>query len=136
MKKAIATFSIIISVFVLGIMFTPVAPVEAGWDISIGFGFDSGYSDYGYDDYGYDDYDYYGYDDYGYGYDDYYDYNDYAGYDNYGYDNYNYGYNDQSYGGYNGYTTIYPRQGIYNPVHSNQGYNSYMYSQPVCMTRC
>lgn len=130
MKKTIGTLSIIISMFVLGVMFTPVASVEAGWDISIdfGFGMESGYSDYGHDDYGY-------YDDYNYGYDDYYDYNDYAGYDYYGYDDYGY-YDDYSYNGYNGYSTIYPRQGIYNPVYSNQGYNPHMYSQPVCMTRC
>jgi len=137
MKKGIATLSIIISMFVLGLFLVPQHKASADWGISIGFeiGHGSSYSSY---------------DDYDYGYDDDYGYNDYSYPSSYGYGNNYYSY--PSYSTYDncgcgsqyGYAPIAPRYGMYNTSMYDSYYNPYAYSgygngygssYPVCMTR-
>lgn len=94
MKKGIAIFSIIISMFFLGVFVAPQKS-EAGWDFSIGIGYSSGY-DYGYNDY---------YPTYGYGNPYYGGYNSYGSYGG-GYSYMNSAPIMPTYGGYSSYNYI------------------------------
>lgn len=143
MKKGLAVFSIIISMFVFGLFLAPSKSEASFWDnVSIALGFGYGGGNYGYGNYGYNNYGGYGYSDcYSY---DCYGYSDYG----YGYQDYGYGYQDYgcsygcqsmttSYGGYYGYDMpIAPRYGVYNTGYNRYSnyYNPYTYSYPNCMT--
>lgn len=131
MKKAIVAFSIITSMFVLGLFMVPKHSEASFWDhVSISFGVGMSttntYGSYGYGNSGY------GNNNYGYG-------NGYSAYPAvYGYGN---SYNDY----YDNSSTIYPRYGAYNTGYGSYnnynnygGYNNgygYPSSYPVCMTR-